>query len=315
VLRPHVRSRSKREEVLEVGIDTAHELVGREPGGTEYDEKSSELEDSLKLYFRGVGRVPLLSRAEETELFRRKEAGDERARDLLIEANLRLVIWVVRQYRHNGVPVLDLIQEGNLALTRAVEKFDYRMGFRLATYATPSIRHAVEGGAERHARAVSVPIHVRRQIRAVRRSQQVLRQRLRREPLLDEIGGEVGFPARRVADLLDYEQECISLESSLEEGQSACSELLEDMRSAQPEAATAERLRREQVESILTSLDDRLRLVLERRFGLAGQIPQTLVEVGRELGVTRERARQLEERALEKLRTLAPELRDYLEVA
>jgi RNA polymerase primary sigma factor len=298
-----------------MSVDPAHQQFSRSTGSeTSNDDSGFELEDSLTLYFRGVGRVPILSRAEERELFRRKESGDEHAKRHLIEANLRLVIWIARQYARHDVPVLDLIQEGNLALTRAVERFDYRMGFRLSTYATISIRGAVELAAERYTRVVPLPIHVWRQIRAVRRSQRILLQRLNREPLMSEIAIEAGLDGRRVAELLDYEQHPISLESPLEEGQRACSELLEDMKSAS-EATIGDRLQREEVESILNSLDDRLRLVLELRFGLSGQTPQSLVEVGRELGVTRERARQLEVRALDKLRTLAPDLRDYLEVA
>jgi RNA polymerase primary sigma factor len=299
-----------------MSIAAAHRQVSRSPDSAASDEDSGvELADSLALYLRGVGRVPILSRAEERELFRRKEAGDERAKRLLIEANLRLVIWIVRQYAHHDVPLLDLIQEGNLALTRAVERFDYRLGFRLATYATLSIRRAVEQAVERNARVVPVPIHVRRQIRAVRRSQQTLLQRLNREPLLSEIAAESGFDVHRVAELLDYEKPHISLESPQEGGQSDRGELLEDTKSAYPEATLAERLQKEEVDSILNSLDDRLRRVLELRFGLAGRNPQSLVEVGRQLGVTRERARQLEVRALETLRTLAPDLRDYLDVA
>lgn len=279
------------------------------------DDSGSELEDSLTLYSRGVKRVPILSRAEERELFRRKAAGDEHARRLLVEANLRLVIWIARQYASQGVPLLDLIQEGNLALTSAAERFDHRLGFRLSTYATLSIRQAVERAAERHARVVPVPIRVRRQIRAVRRSHQILLQRLNREPLLSEIATEAGLDARRVAELLDYDLHLVSLEAPPEEGQRARSELLEDTKSAHPEATIVERAQREELETILNSLDDRLRLVLELRFGLSGQNPQSLAEVGKELGVTSERARQLEVRALDKLRTLAPDLRDYLEVA
>jgi RNA polymerase primary sigma factor len=299
-----------------MSVDPVDQHSSRFPGSATSNEASGfELEDSLTLYFRRVGRVPILSHAEERELFRRKESGDERAKRHLIEANLRLVIWIARQYARHDVPVLDLIQEGNLALTRAVERFDYRMGFRLSTYATISIRRAMELAAERHARVVPVPIHVRRQIRAVRRSQRILLQRLNREPLLSEIATEAGLDGRRIAELLDYEQHPISLESPLEDGQKTCSELLEDTKSAYPEATIAERLQREELESIINSLDQRLRLVLELRFGLSGQTPQTLVEVGRKLGVTRERARQLEEKALDTLRTLAPDLRDYLEVA
>ncbi len=298
-------------------VEPAHQELSRPVDRMANDEDSGlELEDSLSLYFRGVGRAPLLTRAQERELFRRKEAGDDRAKRLLIEANLRLVIWIARRYRHHDVPVLDLIQEGNLALTRAVERFDYRLGFRLSTYATLLIRHAIEHAADRHMRVVAVPIHVRRQIRAVRRSQQILRERLNREPLLSEIAAEAGVDRRRVAELIDYEQKPISLETPMGEEQSAQSELLEDdTKSAYPEATMAERVQREEVQSALNSLDDRLRLVLQLRFGLAGQPPQSLATVGRELGVTGERARQLEARALDRLRNLAPDLRDYLEVA
>jgi len=297
-----------------MSVETAHQRLSR-PGRRPSDSDSGpEIEDSLSLYFRGVGRTPLLSRVQERELCRRKDAGDDRAKRLLIEANLRLVIWIARQYRHHNVPVLDLIQEGNLALTRAVERFDYRLGFRLSTYATLVIRRAIEQAAD--PRVVPVPIYVRRQIRTVRNSQQVLRQRLSREPLLSEIAAEVGLDCRRVDELLNYEQQPISLETAMGEDRSAGAELVEDDTNwAYPEATISERMQREEVRSALDSLDDRLRLVLQLRFGLAGQRPQSLVEVGRELGVTYERARQLEARALDKLRSLAPDLRGYLEVA
>jgi len=297
-----------------MSVETAHQRLSR-PGRRPSDSDSGpEIEDSLSLYFRGVGRTPLLSRVQERELCRRKDAGDDRAKRLLIEANLRLVIWIARQYRHHNVPVLDLIQEGNLALTRAVERFDYRLGFRLSTYATLVIRRAVEQAAD--PRVVPVPIYVRRQIRTVRKTQQVLRQRLSREPLLSETAAEVGLDCRRVDELLNYEQQPISLETAMGEDRGAGAELVEDDTNwAYPEATISERMQREEVRSALDSLDDRLRLVLQLRFGLAGQRPQSLVEVGRELGVTYERARQLEARALDKLRNLAPDLRGYLEVA
>ena len=244
-----------------MSIDPMNRKFDRTDDKTSSEADSSyQLEDSLTLYAREVGRVPMLSPAEERELFRRKEAGDERAKRILIEANLRLVMWIARQYAHHNVPMLDLIQEGNLALTRAVERFDHRLGFRLSTYATLMIKGAVGRAAECHARLVPVPIHVGREIRTVRRARQVLLQRLGRDPLQGEIAAEAGLDSRRVGELL-------------------------------------------------------LRLVLRLRFGLAGQSPRSLVEVGRELGVTSERARQLEATALDKLRTLAPGLRNYLEVA
>jgi RNA polymerase primary sigma factor len=278
-------------------------------------DSGDELEDSLGRYARAVGRVRMLSPAEERELFRRKEAGDKCAKRILIESNLRLVIWIARQHAHHNVPLLDLIQEGNLALTRAVERFDHRLGFKLSTYATLTITRAIREAAERHKRLVPVPIYVGRQIRTVRRAQRSLTQRLNRDPLLAEIAAEAGLDSRRVAELLGYEQQPVSLESPAAEGQPACSEVVPDPSSSQLDSALTERQQREQVAAMLKSLDERLRLVLKLRFGLAGQSPQTLVEVGKELGVTSERARQLEATALDQLRTLAPDLRDYLEVA
>jgi RNA polymerase primary sigma factor len=279
------------------------------------DDSGPALEDSLARYARGIRRVRILSHVEERELFRRKEAGDQHARRLLIEANLRLVVWVARQYAHHDVPLLDLIQEGNLALTRAVEKFDHRPGFRFATYATSSIRHAVERAAEGDARIISVPFHIRRQIRAVRRSHQLLRERLNREPLLNEVANEAGLDTHRVIELLNYERRPISLESPTPEGEAAYSEVLEDTNAVHPEPTVVKRLQNENLRAILNLLDARLRLVLELRFGLRGQGPWSLAEIGQILGVTGERARQLEVTALDTLRALAPDLHDYLEVA
>jgi RNA polymerase primary sigma factor len=299
-----------------VSIDVRNDKFDRSDDTASGEADSSDgLEDSLALYARRIRKVPMLSRAEERELFRRKEAGDERARRTLIEANLRLVVWIARQYTYSNVPLFDLIQEGNLALTRAVESFDYRLGFRLSTYATLTIKRAVAQAAERHARLVPVPIHVGRQIRTVRRAHQVLLQRFHRDPLLDEVAAEAGLETRRVAELLGYEQQPVSLEAPPRKEQDACTQVLADPTSAHLDAALAARQRREEITVILSSLDERLRLVLKLRFGLAGDPPQSLVEVGNELGVTSERARQLEVTALDKLRTLAPGLRDYLEVA
>jgi RNA polymerase primary sigma factor len=275
----------------------------------------SVLDDPLALYARGVRRVRILSQAEERALFRRRDAGDPRAKRLLIEANLRLVIWVARQYANRDVPLLDLIQEGNLALTRAVERFDHRLGFRFSTYATSSIKHAVEHAADVHARVVSVPIHVRRQIRAVRRARRLLHDRLNREPMLGELAAESGLEPERVVELLKYERRHVSLEAPAAEEQVAYGYVLEDTNSAHPEATTARRLQEENVRTVVSSLDERLRLVIELRFGLGGQTPLSLGKIGEQLGVTGERARQLEVEALDVLRAKAPELHDYLEVA
>jgi RNA polymerase primary sigma factor len=298
-------------DVTQRQFDRTNKRTSSEAGAA----SSDELEDSLGRYARAVGRVRMLSRAEERELFRRKEAGDTRAKRILIESNLRLVIWIARRYAYNNVPLPDLIQEGNLALTRAVERFDHRLGFRLSTYATLTIKRAVRQAAERHGCLVPVPIHIGRQIRTVRRAHQGLLQRLNREPLLGEIAAEAGLDSRRVAELLGYEQQPVSLESPSKEGQRACSEVFADPTSAPLDLGLAQRQQREEVGAILNSLDERLRLVLKLRFGFDGGSPQTLVEVGKELGVTSERARQLEATALDELRTRAPDLRDYLEVA
>jgi RNA polymerase primary sigma factor len=275
----------------------------------------SALDDPLALYARGVRRVRILSQAEERALFRRRDARDPHAKQLLIEANLRLVIWVARRYANRDVPLLDLIQEGNLALTRAVERFDHRLGFRFSTYATSSIKHAVEQAADVHARVVSVPIHVRRQIRAVRRARRLLHDRLNREPMLGELAAESGLEPERVVELLNYERRHVSLEAPAAEGQVTYGDVLEDTNAAHPEARIARRLQEENVQRAVSSLDGRLRLVIELRFGLGGQTPLPLGKIGEQLGVTGERARQLELEALDVLRAKAPELHDYLEVA
>jgi RNA polymerase primary sigma factor len=293
--------------------------VGRGDRGRRNEEgvgdAGSAFDDSLALYARAVRRVRILSRAEERALFRRRDAGDPHAKQLLIEANLRLVIWVARQYANRNVPLLDLIQEGNLALTRAVEKFDHRPGFRFSTYATSSIKHAVEQEAEAHALVVSIPVHVRRQVRALRRAHSLLHDRLNREPMLSEVAVETGLELKRVVELLNYERRHVSLEAPPAEGQLGYGDVLEDTSSAHPEATTTKRLQQQNVRTLINSLDERLRLVLELRFGLGGQTPLSLGKIGEQLGVTSERARQLEVTALEALRAKAPELHDYLEVA
>ena len=287
--------------------------------GPHYEEDvgdaRSAFEDPLALYARGVRRIRILSQAEERALFRRRDAGDPRAKRFLIEANLRLVIWVARQYANRDVPLLDLIQEGNLALTRAVEKFDHRLGFRFSTYATSSIKRAVEQAADVHAQVVSVPIHVRRQIRAVRRARWFLHNRMNREPMLGELAAESGLEPERVVELLNYERRHVSLEAPATEGQLGYGDVLEDTNSAHPEARVVRRFQEENVQRVVSSLDGRLRLVIELRFGLGGQAPLPLGKIGEQLGVTGERARQLEVEALDVLRAKAPELHDYLEVA
>ena len=257
-----------------------------------YDAVAAVTQDPLKLYVRQIGDGPLLTPQEERELARRKDEGDEAAKRRLIECNLRLVMSITRNYTKAGVPLLDLIQEGNLGLIRAVEKFDYKLGFKLSTYATWWIRQAVTRALADQGRTIRLPVHVAEQTRKVLRARRILAQKLNRDPEIPEIAKEAGFTPERVQELL---------------------ELIEDTKTDRPEAATANLLRSRELAGALRRLSPRMRRVLTLRFGLDGEHPQTLEQVGVGLGITRERVRQLESRALRELRQAAPSLQLYLE--
>jgi RNA polymerase primary sigma factor len=278
-----------------------------------YDGVAAVTQDPLKLYVRQIGDGPLLTPVEERELARRKDEGDEAAKRRLIECNLRLVMSITRNYTKAGVPLLDLIQEGNLGLIRAVEKFDYKLGFKLSTYATWWIRQAVTRALADQGRTIRLPVHVAEQTRKVLRARRVLAQKLNRDPLVPEIAKEAGFTPERVQELLELVEDPVSLETPVGDGESIYSDLIEDTKSDQPDAATANLLRSRELAGALRRLNPRMRRVLALRFGLDGETPQTLEQVGIGLGITRERVRQLESRALRELRQTAPDLQLYLQ--
>jgi RNA polymerase primary sigma factor len=299
-------------ELVAEPADAAEAEEADEDEEAEEVEKPAATQDPLKLYVRQIGDGPLLTPAEERELARRKDEGDEAAKRKLIESNLRLVMSITRNYMNSGVPLLDLIQEGNLGLIRAVEKFDYRMGYKLSTYATWWIRQAVTRAIADQGRTIRLPVHVVDQVRKVMRARRVLTQKLNRDPTAEEVAQESGFDVKRVNELLDLVEDPVSLETPVGDGDSIYSDMIEDVNSEQPHDVLAELLRSVELQGALSSLSERMRHVLELRFGLTGQAPKTLEEVGSSLGVTRERVRQLESRALRELQAAAPELRLYL---
>ena len=269
-------------------------------------------DDPLKLYVRQIGDGRLLTTAEERALARRKDEGDETAKRRLIECNLRLVMSITRNYTRADVPLLDLIQEGNLGLIRAVEKFDYKLGFKLSTYATWWIKQSVSRALAEQGRTIRLPVHVADQVRKVTKTRRLLGQKLNRDPSLDEIALEIGITPERVQELLDLVQDPVSLETPIGDGDSSVADLIPDTSADQPELETADRARSTELLEALAKLQPRQRRVVIERFGLDGVRPRTLEEVGANLGITRERVRQLEARALRELRAIAPALELYL---
>jgi RNA polymerase primary sigma factor len=269
--------------------------------------------DSLRLYLRAIGRVHLLTAEQEVVLARRIERGDMLAKQQMIEANLRLVVSIAKSYLGRGLTFLDLIQEGSLGLIRAVEKFDYRRGYKFSTYATWWIRQAVTRAIADKGRTIRIPVHMVEKLNKVVHVERQLIQQLGREPTPEEIARELDTTTRDVRDILRMAQQPISLEKPIgEEEDSELGDFVEDETAESPFEQASERLRRENLRRALAALPEREREVIEMRFGLAGERPYTLEEVGRAFNVTRERIRQIENHTLKKLEALpeAQRLRD-----
>ncbi len=292
--------------------------------GGEDDDAAAEREweadteistDTLQLFLKDIGKVPLLTAAQEVELAKRIERGDHRAKQAMVEANLRLVVSIAKRYRNQGLPFLDLIQEGTIGLVRAAEKFDWRKGYKFSTYATWWIRQAVARAIADKGRTIRMPVHVVEKLNKIHRSERKLRAELAREPTSAEVADDLELTIDEVEQIRRSAQTPVSLEKPVgDEEESEFGHFLTDESAPLPEEQAEVALRREALRAILDSLSPRERAVLELRYGLDGQQPRTLDEVGRTFNVTRERIRQIEHQSLKKLRALA-EARNVKDVA
>lgn len=271
---------------------------------TDTGDISSTTQDPVKMYLKDIGKVPLLSAEEEIELAKRMEAGDEMAKKKLAESNLRLVVSIAKRYVGRGMLFLDLIQEGNLGLLKAVEKFDYRKGYKFSTYATWWIRQAITRAIADQARTIRIPVHMVETINKVTRVSRDLLQKLGREPLPEEVGEVMGLPKERVQEIMKIAQEPVSLETPIgEEEDSHLGDFIQDESIPTPVEATNQTLLHEQLDEVVSTLTEREQRVIKLRFGWDDGRPRTLEEVGKEFNVTRERIRQIEAKALRKLET------------
>ena len=282
---------------------------------TDTGDISSTTQDPVKMYLKDIGKVPLLSAEEEIELAKRMEAGDEMAKKKLAESNLRLVVSIAKRYVGRGMLFLDLIQEGNLGLLKAVEKFDYRKGYKFSTYATWWIRQAITRAIADQARTIRIPVHMVETINKVTRVSRDLLQKLGREPLPEEVGEVMGLPKERVQEIMKIAQEPVSLETPIgEEEDSHLGDFIQDESIPTPVEATNQTLLHEQLDDVVSTLTEREQRVIKLRFGWDDGRPRTLEEVGKEFKVTRDRIRQIEANALRKLRhpNRSRKLKDFL---
>ena len=275
-------------------------------------------DDSVRLYLREIGKIPLLNAEEELELAQKVVAGDKRAKDKMAEANMRLVVSIAKRYSGRGLDFLDLIQEGNTGLLRAVEKFDPDKGFKFSTYATWWIRQAITRAIADQARTIRIPVHMVETINKLLRTQRRMTQELNREPTIEELAKELEMEPDKVEYVIKIKQDITSLDAGVgrdgEDEDSVLADFIEDEDSKPPEALAAEQLLKEQVDAILSTLSDREQKIVKMRFGLENGKSHTLEEVGQEFAVTRERIRQIEAKALAKLRKHkdAKKLHEYL---
>ena len=275
-------------------------------------------DDSVRLYLREIGKIPLLTGDEELELAQKVKEGDKRAKDKMAEANMRLVVSIAKRYSGRGLDFLDLIQEGNTGLLRAVEKFDPDKGFKFSTYATWWIRQAITRAIADQARVIRIPVHMVETINKLLRTQRRMTQELNREPTMDELAKELDMEPSKIASVMKIKQDIHSLDAGVgrdgEEEDSVLGDFIEDEDSTTPEESASNQLLKEQVQAILSSLSDREQKIVKMRFGLDNGKSHTLEEVGQEFAVTRERIRQIEAKALAKLRKHkdAKKLHEYL---
>lgn len=287
-------------------------------GGTDYYDEVSD--DSVRLYLREIGKIPLLSAEEELDLAKRVVAGDKKAKDKMAEANMRLVVSIAKRYSGRGLDFLDLIQEGNTGLLRAVEKFDPDKGFKFSTYATWWIRQAITRAIADQARTIRIPVHMVETINKLLRTQRRMTQELNREPSIEELAKELEMEPEKVEYVMKIKQDIHSLDAGVgrdgdDDSESVLGDFIEDEDAKSPESSAGDQLLKEQVSTILGALTEREQKIIKMRFGLDDGKNHTLEEVGQEFSVTRERIRQIEAKALAKLRKHkdAKKLYEYLQ--